>query len=214
MISNLEKKVRTTQRFKFDLSAQQALDLLTQAYINLVDGRFGKVVMDEYTQRSLIAMAEALTAEEPKFGLWLYGEPGNGKTTLMRAFMQVFHFLKDRRHFAFMGEYWKPVLRFKTAKEIVDIRKEKPRDFYDLAEEYVLCIDDVGTEPAEIQDFGNIITPMVDLLLVRYDMRLFTIVTSNIAPEKIKERYGARISDRCREMFVPIRFNGPTYRFK
>ena len=34
-----------------------------------------------------------------------------------------------------------------------------------------LGIDDLGTEPAEVQDYGNIMYPIKELLTMRYDAR-------------------------------------------
>lgn len=214
-MSGLEKQEAMTPRFRFKLEPQQALDLLTEMYCREVASRHLKVIMDGNTSASLIAMAEALTAEKPKFGLWLYGLPGNGKTSLMRAFMRAFRYLQHNRHFDFMGEYFRRAeLRFITAKDVVGMRKEKPREFNDLCDELILCIDDVGTEPVEVQDFGNVLTPISDLLLHRYAFQRYTVVTSNLAPEFIKDAYKERVADRCREMFATIKFTGSTYRFK
>jgi DNA replication protein DnaC len=61
-------------------------------------------------------------------------------------------------------------------------------------------------------DFGNVLCPIVDLLTKRYDMQLFTIITTNLTPSEIREKYGDRIADRMNEMMVKIIFNNDTYR--
>ena len=76
----------------------------------------------------------------------------------------------------------------------------------------MLAIDDLGTEPLEIQDYGNIMSPMVDLLTRRYDKQLFAIVTTNLMPKEIRPKYGVRIGDRFNEMMVKIQFENDTYR--
>jgi DNA replication protein DnaC len=43
-------------------------------------------------------------------------------------------------------------------------------------------------------------------------MQLFTIITTNLTPAEIREKYGDRIADRMNEMMVKIIFNNPTYR--
>ena len=47
----------------------------------------------------------------------------------------------------------------------------------------MLAIDDLGTEPVEVMDYGNIITPVINLLTKRYEAHLFTIVTTNLDPK-------------------------------
>jgi DNA replication protein DnaC len=61
-------------------------------------------------------------------------------------------------------------------------------------------------------DFGNVLCPVVDLLTKRYDMQLFTIVTTNLTPAEIREKYGDRVADRMNEMMVKVIFNNETYR--
>lgn len=64
-----------------------------------------------------------------------------------------------------------------------------------------LAIDDLGTEPVEVMDYGNIITPVINLLTKRYEAHLFTIVTTNLDPKEIHKRYGDRIADRLNVSF-------------
>lgn len=57
-----------------------------------------------------------------------------------------------------------------TEQSYEDIYKDIRRfDRYPL-----LAIDDLGTEPREVQHFGNISSPMIRLLDKRYEEQLFT----------------------------------------
>ena len=76
----------------------------------------------------------------------------------------------------------------------------------------MLGIDDLGTEPREVMDFGNVVTPVIDLLTKRYDEQLFTIITTNLTPKQIREHYGDRIADRLNEMIEKIVFKNDSYR--
>lgn len=76
----------------------------------------------------------------------------------------------------------------------------------------MLGIDDLGTEPIEVLDYGNPLFPVIDLLTKRYEAQLFTFVTSNLRPEEIRERYGVRIADRLNEMMFKIGFDNPSFR--
>ena len=62
-----------------------------------------------------------------------------------------------------MGEYFHAKPRFKVAKDIVEMAKESPREFSDLFDESILCIDDLGTEPKELQEFGSVPAPVIHI---------------------------------------------------
>ena len=76
----------------------------------------------------------------------------------------------------------------------------------------MLSIDDLGVEPSEVLDYGNVLSPVIELLSRRYNAQLFTIVTTNLTPKQIREHYGERIADRFNEMFERIVFENSTYR--
>ena len=76
----------------------------------------------------------------------------------------------------------------------------------------LLAIDDLGTEPREVMDYGNIINPTVDILTRRYENQLFTIISTNLTPPDFSQVYGERIADRMREMMEKIPFNNSSYR--
>lgn len=81
-----------------------------------------------------------------------------------------------------------------------------------MAEADILGIDDIGTEPAEVQDYGNFMYPIKELLAMRYDAQLFTVFTTNLEPKEIRQRYGDRIADRLNEMMTKVVYRNPTYR--
>ena len=76
----------------------------------------------------------------------------------------------------------------------------------------LLAIDDLGKEPAEVMNYGNIINPMVELIEKRYKRQLFTLATTNLTPRQIREKYGARMADRFNEMFNVVIFKSESYR--
>ena len=57
----------------------------------------------------------------------------------------------------------------------------------------------IGTEPREIIEYGNVLSPIIDLISYRYEHQLPTIITSNLTPQQISEVYGKRIGDRLKE---------------
>ena len=96
--------------------------------------------------------------------------------------------------------------------QIAQFRKTDYNRFLYLTQTDLLGIDDLGTAPAEVQDYGNIMYPIKELLTMRYDAQLFTVFTTNLEPKDIRQRYDNRIADRLNEMMVKIVYNNKTYR--
>lgn len=157
--------------------------------------------MDEATTNHINAIIAGLQ-DKSKWGIIMMGNVGAGKTTLMRLlndyfFTQVYHSNKAY-----------PVI-FHTAKEIT--KRAIAGGQYDEYC-YVLAIDDLGEEPKEIQSYGNVLTPIVDIIENRYDSRKLTFFTTNLDANGIKEKYGARVADRLKQMCSIVSFTNPSYR--
>ena len=172
-----------------------------------VEYRHRKFIADGYTALHIQEAARWLTDPCPKFGMLLCGQCGNGKSTLVRAIRSLIQLLyssssyDDQRY-----------LRIVDAKEVVATAKADYRQFTDLCKADMLAIDDLGIEPSEVLDYGNVLNPAIDLLTRRYNDQLFTLVTTNLTPQQIREHYGDRIADRFNEMMARIVFNNPSYR--
>ena len=76
----------------------------------------------------------------------------------------------------------------------------------------LLALEDVGREPTEVLDYGNVLNPVVDLLEYRYEQQLFTVITTNLTPRELSEKYKQRIADRFREMLDVVVFENSSYR--
>lgn len=147
-----------------------------------------------------------------KDGLLLVGGVGCGKTTLLNATCRYINALYytdisgtgtylDRRGF-----------QWEKAELITEwARYDKPRLTEFMQAEWV-GIDDLGAEPRDIIDYGSRLHPLADILDYRYEMRLITIITSNMRPREISEVYGSRIADRLSEMMEVIHIKEPSYR--
>lgn len=197
-----------TERFKLPMTKEQAYQLLLAAVKGEVEYRARKFELNDAVKSYAKTIAEWLTGDSSKFGLLLCGNVGNGKSTFVKAFQQLLNQLnlrsEDNR------DYWK--IRIIDARTAAYLCKSDYREWEELGRLPMLAIDDLGTEPLEIQDYGNIMSPMVDLLTRRYDKQLFTIVTTNLMPKEIRPKYGVRIGDRFNEMMVKIQFENDTYR--
>lgn len=107
-----------------------------------------------------------------------------------------------------------------TAQGLADmIRAKRFEDYNRLTSCPFLIIDDIGTEPVAVKDFGNEVLPFTELFLKRYDTRRPTIITSNLPQtaevnkpgEKevsIRGLYGARVLDRLNEICDKLPYGG------
>lgn len=177
--------------------------VLTAAYQAEVEYRHRQFIEDKETYANISKVADYLTQDSSKFGIILLGTSGNGKTTLVRAVQQSLNFL-SRRGIIDEG------LCIVDAKDIVTTKNEK--DKRNLRSRPLLAIEDMGREPTEVLEYGNVLNPVIDLLEYRYDAQLFTMITTNLNPSEIRQKYGARIADRFNEMFERVIFKNQTYR--
>lgn len=195
-------------RFRLPMSAEQAYDCLLAATMAEVEFRHRSFYENDDAKTQLHQMANWLTSDNSKFGMLFCGECGNGKSTLLKAFQQLLNILAipiPDGH----GNYG---IQITDAKYVAHLARTDYSAFLRLSQKDMLGIDDLGTEPQEVMDFGNVVTPVVDLLTKRYDEQLFTIITTNLTPKQIRDHYGDRIADRLNEMVEKIVFTNGTYR--
>lgn len=193
------------ESFKFDCTRQQAIDLLTACYTAEVETRGRKCIMDDATEGHIFRLACWLTDhQDTHFGVMFIGGVGNGKTTMMRALQRAYWWMMSDESFDYQREHRLDIV---SAKELNNTNKTWQK----------LGIDDLGIEPVETQEYGNIITMSSDVLAYRYDRRLPTFATTNLAQdprdgETLRDRYGNRLADRMNEMFTVIAFYNQSYR--
>lgn len=189
------------------MTCSQAKDSMKAAVMAEVERRQMKFAENEALDKQLSLMAEWLTTNDHRFCLLLCGKCGNGKSTLVKAFQNLLNLLGIR------DEYGNTIgFTIVDAREIAWMCRDRHQEWRVLSRRNMLAIDDIGTEPVEIQDYGNHLNPVIDLLYKRYDEQLFTIITTNLTPKEIRERYGERIADRLNEMAFRIVFDNDTYR--
>ena len=191
--------------FKWDCTKEQAIDILKACYITEVESRGRTCVMDEATEGHIFRLACWLTDhQDTHFGVMFIGGVGNGKTTLMRALERGYWWMMQDESYDYQVEYRLDIV---NAKDLNNTNKTWQK----------LGIDELGIEPVETQEYGNIITMSSDVLAYRYDRRLPTFVTTNLAQdqndgETLRQRYGNRLADRFNEMFYVIPFFNQSYR--
>lgn len=99
-----------------------------------------------------------------------------------------------------------------NAVALTEMHRTSVAEWHNVARAPLLAIDDLGTEPREVMEFGNMTAPMRDLLEIRYDRSLPTLISTNMTPADITKRYGDRIGDRMREVMEVVRFRNGSYR--
>lgn len=151
-------------------------------------------------------------AKRTDWGLLLMGQVGTGKTTIAEVLQRMCAVAMGRHEGIFHpGEAEAYTLYIRTARQIVAGSCSR-RDFEALMRKPMLAIDDLGTEPLDSCSFGNYSQPLVELLDYRYSRRLMTVITTNLPPSILSERYGDRTVDRLREMCHVVAVIGESYR--
>lgn len=139
-------------------------------------------------------------------GIYLYGDTGTGKSLLLdicRTFCKIYKIgIKA-------GDQVSPLAwRTERADDICDA-VGADGDLQQWKAEKVLCIQDLGNEPAEILYMGNRRRVLRSVIEARGDMydRL-TLISSNFPPSKLAPIYGNRVQSRIRQMCNPIYLGG------
>ena len=187
------------------MEKETLVEALSQIYRKAVESRgieFQDITGKEVGTK-IQKVAEWMMGSPVRSGLLFQGTTGSGKTTLMYAMYGLYKQLAS------------PVI-YVTADDLYShfkrqLEKEASRYEEFLRAKY-LFLDELGSEPERCQSYGTDYTPVQNLISYRYDRKLPTIVTTNIADDKILDRYGPRMMDRINEMFSILRFKGDSYR--
>ncbi|QGY46280.1 hypothetical protein GM418_22235 [Maribellus comscasis] len=138
-------------------------------------------------------------------GILLQGKYGCGKTILLETYSLLHNHIVKR----FCLNY--PLLLFIKSVELQEqIRKQSVSMFVRRP----LIIDEFGRESKRIQDYGNIIRPISELLSLRSDAGTLTHGTTNFILNTLSsdEFYGGMIGDRLKTMFNFITLPGESRR--
>lgn len=147
---------------------------------------------------------------DPNKGLFLYGEPGTGKSTIMLILAEFIRAINPKEAFklvntAFIAAQYAAdgiqALEDSTWNRGASGIRPVPRAF-----------DELGREPNPAISYGTSLNTMRYILELRYTAKSITHATTNMHPNMLKEAYGYHIADRAVEMFNFIEFKGPTRR--
>lgn len=157
------------------------------------------------TVRAIIRMAKQLRG--------CYGQ--NGLNAIMKREKRYINFDSQTVAQFYRAESAVIIPTYRTALDIARLfqstdpaeRQTDRAKYNSLAACSFLAVDDMGTEPVRVSDYGNDFLPLIELISRRYDSQLPTIITTNLGESQIREYYGPRIVDRLREMCERISYN-------
>ena len=123
-------------------------------------------------------------------GLVLMGECGLGKSTILNYVIPAIFRTKTNK-----------VLRSIPAKELAAVERNVAP---------FIIIDDLGTESIK-NDYGTKIDAVADAISYAEDSSKTLLITTNLSPKSLKERYDERTLDRLRKCKVVI-IKGKSFR--
>lgn len=166
--------------------------------------------MDEYNEPIIEQLFFFLT-RDPQFqgdlnkGILLQGKFGCGKTVIMETFAEIYNHIVKR-----MG-IKRPLITFIKSLDLQEklITQSTTSFVY-----RPLIIDEFGREPKTVQDYGNTMRPISELLSLRSDNGSITHGITNFSFERLvaETYYGSMIGDRLKMMFNLMPMKGDSKR--
>jgi len=123
-------------------------------------------------------------------GLMLMGECGLGKSTILNFVIPAIFRTRTNK-----------ILRSVPAKELGAVDRNKAP---------FIIVDDLGTESIK-NDYGTKIDAVADAISYAEDSSKTLLITTNLTPQALKERYDERTLDRLRKCKVVI-IKGKSFR--
>lgn len=143
-------------------------------------------------------------------GLWLCGDIGTGKSSLLFIFSELKKQLFDG---------FKIYICSKVSNDYAingDLDKYTYNEKGYLGIPVNMCFDELGRESIPANYFGQKLNVMQHILHIRYSLwqsnGIKTFVTTNDDPASIESKYGDFIRDRNREMFNIVLLQGKSRR--
>lgn len=219
-------------RFNFPLAEDTFTDVVKRCYRLEVE-KSGKVyVPDSFTDAHIGKICHWLCSTSHRQSLMISGGIGNGKTTLLKSVINAIELFGKslyeisysdrtfgfdvtdlhtiRKYERFSEDYNDKILYYYV--RALDVSKNDSELLRECYNTNLLFIDDLGTEPSSVKDYGTPRTPMVELLYKRYDWKLPVIFTTNYTFSDIEKVYNARVADRLKDMCDLLVFENGSYR--
>lgn len=207
-----ERKENSMLRFQFPFEYEEYKLLLSDSANNILEKRReqNSFIVDNKNESIIEQLYFYLTLNKQfsgdlQKGIMLVGKYGCGKTLIMQAMAEMYNSVVHALHIQ------RPLLKFFKSSELQEILKGKPIKAYSRMP---LVIDEFGREQKQIMDFGNLRSPMIELLCERYDTGAWTHGTSNFTLDTLcsENQYGKMTGDRLKSMFNFIELKGDSRR--
>jgi len=149
-------------------------------------------------------VAKWLTDDTVKPCLILAGNAGTGKTTLLRSVNRLFGTIEmyDKKFLSATS----------LAENFIVSPEESERHFCRGHWCKWLLLDDMGEEPTDVKEYGNVKSPVIRVIASRYERMLPMLITTNLKQEDILAKYGERTFDRLKEIAEWVSFSGESFR--
>lgn len=147
-------------------------------------------------------------------GIWLWSNPGCGKTLMMRMFSrnkkQCYHVAECPKITAGYVKYGDDHI-----SKYNSIIKDSADALNFYQEQIGVCFNDLGTETLQAKHYGTAINVMGTIMLNAYEAKVpfwQRHVTTNLTFDQIKQEYGVRLTDRIKQCYNIIEIKGVSYR--
>lgn len=191
-------------------SCQTELAKVKTTFFNTIKKLCPDFIVDDNNKRAVAGIFDWCIRDvngelDPRKGLWIYGNIGTGKSTLMKAVIQ------------FVSEYWLCDCGEKISPKWIDAPTfcgKYATDGFTVFNSIPMGIDEVGTEIAPTNYVGNKLNVIAHLVNVLYNSRndIPCIVTTNKNLNDTLETYGERAIDRIGQLFNIVEIKGATRR--
>lgn len=152
---------------------------------------------------------------DPEKGIWLEGDLGTGKSTLMLIFSE--HLRRYWNGSGFKIYNCSTIANEYSSRDddVLD-RYTYNRNGYTPGAKVAMCFDELGKEPIPASRYGQKLNVMEHILHIRYTFwqteKLPTYVTTNLDAQTVEDLYKDYIRDRRSEMFNIIAMTGKSRR--
>jgi DNA replication protein DnaC len=181
-----------------DLLAANATEIMLQRSVDRkfeIDGHNGPIIRQLY----LYFTNNPDCAWNLNAGLILCGKIGCGKSLLMMAYLRISDKYASKKTTSVPAKSLSTLIRQTNLEEYA----RRP-----------LFIDELGREESEVKDYGNVVKPIIDLFVLRYENGARTYATTNFNYDSIEKFYGEFIRTRMEEMMTSVYYPGESRRLK
>lgn len=197
-------------RFQLNLMPETIEESLIYC-LNSLGCERGEYLIDttEY-HNTLINISSTLTSNNWKCGLLFTGSFGTGKTTLMLALRKFFDLLKG---FPSAWSYQEIESLESAYLRAEDFRYPivSHEKFLEAVSVPILFLDNLGLEFSTPRD-GLAVELIKNLIRLRYDMRLFTLIATPFDGGSIRETYGNHILSILNDGYSILELDWPSFR--